>query len=477
MPANFEFLTPDLELFMSKVREATFNAPPALGADYLRITTQNPNIFLPEMQKSDDAGRAGNASELATAQCNEYWMPPAFPVADRANFDTFGRLWMRAMGGTPAAPVNVAGAAWRHKASWLPKAQGLQLPGTTIISALGGANYLTPGCIVGSARMSQDGAEPVQCQFNLLGTGKHKSPHNIGTAQVITATAAGTVTATGNAKVVITSANMPGSPLTILFAVVNGDTPTVWAGKARAAIAAHPIAGLFFAVSGATTAIVLTTRFIQANDSTLNAALDNDTSTGITPAPNSTPTTPSDVTLPAAPAFACLDSESFLSYTDDIGLQDLTLGCRARNWSVEHNNTPQPTDDRCIGDPKQIENDYAITTGPGLAKYLQKISRGPRTLTASITYLLDAIIPQQIKMARNVLLTNVTFGARGAVLDAGGPTYESLKVIIPQAWFSVISGVDSNGKAALTLNFKAKFDTTDIGARVEVVNNISSGFN
>lgn len=472
-----EFLTPDLELFISKVREATFNTPLLTGADYLRVTTQNPNIFIPEMQKSDDAGRAGNASEFATAQCNEYWLPPAFPIADRANFDWAGRLWMRTMGGAPAAPVNLVGAAWKHQAGMLPKSAGLQYPGTSVISFLGGASYLTPGCVVDSARMFQDGAEPVQVQFNLLGTGKHKSPHPVGTAQVETATAAGTVSTSGNAQVIVTAAGMPGSPRTILVAVLIGDTPAQWAQKVRDALTADPIINAFFVVSGATDQIVLTARYIAPNDSTMNISLNNGTSAGITPAPTSANTTPGAVTLPGAPAFACLDSQSFLEYTDDVGLQDLTVGCRVRNWSVEVANNHQLTDDRCIGDPKQIENDFAITTGPGLAKYIQKTSRGSRTITASMTLLLDSILPQQIKMARNILLTNVTFGARGAVLDAGGPTFESLKVIIPKGWFSVITGVDSNGKAAITLNFKASFDATDIGARVEVVNNISSGFN
>lgn len=120
-----------------------------------------------------------------------------------------------------------------------------------------------------------------------------------GVAQVETATAAGTVTATGNASVIVTSAGMTGSPLTILVPVTNGDTASIWAGKVRTALAANATIAARFTVGGTTTAISLTrlpatvggVAIYSANDSTLNIALANGTSTGITAAPTSTNTT------------------------------------------------------------------------------------------------------------------------------------------------------------------------------------------
>jgi len=120
-----------------------------------------------------------------------------------------------------------------------------------------------------------------------------------GVAQVETATAAGTVTATGDASVIVTSAGMTGSPLTILVPVANGDTPTVWAGKVRTALSANATVAARFTVGGSTTAISLTrlpatvggTPIYSGNDTTLNIALANGTSTGITAAPTSTNTT------------------------------------------------------------------------------------------------------------------------------------------------------------------------------------------
>jgi len=123
-----------------------------------------------------------------------------------------------------------------------------------------------------------------------------------GTAQVETATCAGTVTAGGNASVVVTAAGLTGSPKTLSVAVATSDTATAWAAKVRTALAADVDVAAMFAVSGATTAVVLTRRhavtvptgtleIYSANDATLNISLDNDTSTGITTAATSANTT------------------------------------------------------------------------------------------------------------------------------------------------------------------------------------------
>lgn len=125
-----------------------------------------------------------------------------------------------------------------------------------------------------------------------------------GTAQVETATAVGTITADGNAAVVVTAAGMTGSPKTIDVPVLNGDTAAVWAGKVRTALAADADVSALFTVSGTTTAIVLTRKATKTytlrgasvplypgDDGTLNISLDNGTCTGITTAATSTNTT------------------------------------------------------------------------------------------------------------------------------------------------------------------------------------------
>jgi hypothetical protein len=112
-----------------------------------------------------------------------------------------------------------------------------------------------------------------------------------GVAQVETATAAGTISGSGNLVIIVTAAGMTGSPKTYSVAVLNGDTPTVWAGKVRAALAADLALTRLYSVGGTTTAITLTSLTPAANDTTLKIDMDNDTSTGATTAHTSANTT------------------------------------------------------------------------------------------------------------------------------------------------------------------------------------------
>ena len=112
-----------------------------------------------------------------------------------------------------------------------------------------------------------------------------------GVNQVETATAVGTITAAGNATVIITGDDITGSPLTISVAVANTDTSATWAGKVRTALNSTAAITSLYTVSGATDQIILTRTLDRYNDPTLNISLDNGTCTGITPALTSTSTT------------------------------------------------------------------------------------------------------------------------------------------------------------------------------------------
>ena len=122
--------------------------------------------------------------------------------------------------------------------------------------------------------------------------------------QVETATAVGTVTTAGDATITVTAAGLAGSPLALSVAVALTDTPAQWAVKVRTALAADSAVSAMFTISGATDAIILTRKakasyvigpdtvnISYANDGTLNVAIANDTSAGITADPTSTNTT------------------------------------------------------------------------------------------------------------------------------------------------------------------------------------------
>lgn len=115
----------------------------------------------------------------------------------------------------------------------------------------------------------------------------------VGINQVETATVVGTIAADGegDAKVVITSALVTGSPLEIAVAVANDDTAGDVATKIRAALNATPSITAHYTIGGSAAAVSLTTKVKAANDTTLNIAIDNDTCTGLTAAATSANTT------------------------------------------------------------------------------------------------------------------------------------------------------------------------------------------
>jgi len=110
-------------------------------------------------------------------------------------------------------------------------------------------------------------------------------------AQVEDATVAGTITADGTVIVTVTSALLDGGSKAIPVTVANEDTAAEVAGKIRTALGADTDITNLFTVGGTTTGVKLTAKVADANDSTLNIALDNGTATGLTAAPTSTNTT------------------------------------------------------------------------------------------------------------------------------------------------------------------------------------------
>ena len=125
-----------------------------------------------------------------------------------------------------------------------------------------------------------------------------------GTAQVETATVVGTITTAGNAEVIVTSAIVTGSPITLSVAVALSDTASDVATKIRTALSADSAITTYFSIGGTGADVVLTHKgskqytingtsvpVYPANDATLNISIDNDTCAGLTTAATSTDTT------------------------------------------------------------------------------------------------------------------------------------------------------------------------------------------
>lgn len=190
---------------------------------------------------------------------------------------------------------------------------GAGIAGSPVTLAVAVLNGDTPTLWAAKVRTAINANAAIAALYTAGGTGtaivltRNAAAANDGTLNIslATGTATGITTAatsanttagiaadgTGLAKVVVTAAGLAGSPITVPFSVAAGDTATLWAAKARAALLRNTTITDFFTVGGSTTAIILTKRTAEANDATLNMALDNDTSVGITTAASSADTT------------------------------------------------------------------------------------------------------------------------------------------------------------------------------------------
>lgn len=153
---------------------------------------------------------------------------------------------------------------------------------------------------------------------------------NMGTGdiQIETATVVGTIdpAGAGNAAVVITAAGMTGSPLTLAVPVANNDTASLVGGKIRDFIATDATASAvleLFYVSGTGANVVLTRKIPAEHDGTLNIAIDDGTSTGLTNAPTSTNTHVGE-TLAAVAYIQNISGPGLALDTEDVTTHDST---------------------------------------------------------------------------------------------------------------------------------------------------------
>ena len=110
------------------------------------------------------------------------------------------------------------------------------------------------------------------------------------TKQVNVAIVVGSITASGNVAVIVTSALLASSPKTFSVAVLITNTAAIVAQNIRYALATDADISALFVVGGTNANVQLTSRLDAANDTTLNVSIANDSCTGLTNALTSTTT-------------------------------------------------------------------------------------------------------------------------------------------------------------------------------------------
>jgi hypothetical protein len=305
-----------IETSIGRLNQSDYPTASTSGADYRRILNSSQDTAEKTLAFADDQGY-DNGSDLAS----DTWATEAASgVAFNPDlcFQDIGFHMKDALGGYAVSGPD--GSLYTHTFTGQSMNTSRQLPARTVLKKYGSIGlYMFPSMVCDSWSISSDRKGRIRTSFHYDGSGywakdpsSYTSPavtsdrewayaaqgsvylnrNGQGTSQVETATAAGTITLLGNATVIVTGANISGSPITLSVAVANSDTASAWAAKVRTALRANRAISKEYAVTGATTAIILTDRKKRANDATLNVSLDNGTCTGITTAASSVNTTP-----------------------------------------------------------------------------------------------------------------------------------------------------------------------------------------
>jgi hypothetical protein len=174
-----EYLSKDLKMALSTEVEDPYNTMLVDAADtYYGMVTSSRNIYVPDKEKFDDLGKIGTGQEFATDQRSGYLNVPSLEISDELNNGIAGILFRRALGGaiTVSSDLEASLGFYNHSFAMLPNgtSAGRQLPSSTILWAVGGADYMWGGVVVDQFRVDQSNSGVPTYTATLVGSGLNK---------------------------------------------------------------------------------------------------------------------------------------------------------------------------------------------------------------------------------------------------------------------------------------------------------------
>lgn len=326
-----------ISTWMARLANA-YGSNPANSVDMRRILSSDQNVFEIDAATETDADY-DNGSDIAEdlrTLTNDSGVTIPFDL----NFQDIGYALYDALGGYAVSEITTG--VYLHTFTPQNVNTSRQLPSRAMFKKYGGLKTLAIWDAVTTAlQISSGKTDRLKCSRTVKGSGdyaENPSGYNqpdlesdrefgyaqqarfwldvaaSGTAQVETATVAGTISGAGNVAVVVTSALLRGGSKTFAVAVANSDTAAQVAGKIRDSLGVDSDIVRHFTVSGSTTAVVLTAKVKAANDTTLNIATATGTATGLTTVATSTNT------------------------TAGVAGSTLNPACQIQSWSLDLNN-------------------------------------------------------------------------------------------------------------------------------------------
>lgn len=172
-----EYLIRDTKLGISKAVESSYNTMRTGSSDlYLGMLTTTRSFYIPDKEKLDDTGKIGTGQEFPTEQRSGYVTVPSLEISEELNIDVGAVLFRRALGGTASAGSDQEASKGFYNQTFgmLANTSGRQLPSSTMLWSLGGADYMWGGVVVDQFRVEQSNSNVPTFTATLVGSGKNK---------------------------------------------------------------------------------------------------------------------------------------------------------------------------------------------------------------------------------------------------------------------------------------------------------------
>lgn len=430
MPVTPYFI-PDIQIGISKVPETAINVPYELAAEFDGILVDSVVPYVPNLNLINDDDQVGDGTEFAKNPRPYNWTGSAVTLSSKMNTEFMAVMLRRFLGGVV---TNTSPAAGVYDHAIVMQLRTARVPlMSTLAMILGGADVILASMAVDKFTISQSRTEEPRASVDLMGSGFHKRFSDSNSVQVLT------------------GAGVTSGTYTLTF---RGQTTSALAFGANAAAVQTALealnnvapAGADLVVSGTDIATGLTVTFQAGGAYGTNRTQTISLMEGLSSigAAITTTTTPTQLVIPAPPAYHYLHGAAFSASLNNGQVIDLAsegvLSYQLQmQQSIQWESLPGI-------DQFMIAND--VNSGA----YMGTVFRGKRTLVPTIKMYLDSDLDEYYWTRKNLEITSLTITTKGQKIGATAYQYETeIKVPVSKQSSLMIDTESDRGAKTITL--------------------------
>jgi hypothetical protein len=402
-----EYLIRDVKLGLSTLPESAYNQMKVLASDFLGFQMTGTGMIVPDVEKFDDTGKIGAGNEFATEQRSGYVLPSTMSISDELNTGIAAMLAKRAFGGDDLASPTVveASTAYGHDFAMQANTTTRQLPSSSVVYSLGGADFVWAGCVVDKFGITQTRSGNPTFTADLMASGLNKRIRDISPTF-------GTVAAPA------TQHYMQGAETSLQF--TDSGTPwTITNVALTTNVATITAPGHNFGVGDSVT--------VNSSNAIFNGTF---TITAVTTNTFSYALTHADVGTVSATGTATSVSSLYVVTGDQ----------RLKAVNIQLDNA-HITDDRRPGDPR------VLTADMHKGWYVNRMLHGDRKVTADFTVPLDDKLREYFDATNDRIVTGFIYTARGYYIGASTTNQFQFQLTVPKCYFRTPK-IQANGPDA-----------------------------